>query len=89
MIEVKKSSIHRHGVFATRDIKRNVKIPLIDKKVPGYRKFRGYNRSCYPNAVLYNDEFGNVMYVVRDIPSGEEITLGYPIRNCNCGECQK
>ena len=85
MTKVKKSKIHGWGVFAERRILRN---EIIDD--PQHKKFRGYNRSCYPNAILLPDIEGfhpSHIRSVRVIESGEEITLGYPVDICACGSC--
>lgn len=86
MTKVKRSKIDGFGVFSTCFIKRG---ETITDPVSG--KFRGYNRSCYPNAVLLPDIEGfqpSHVRAVRDIPANEEITLGYPVDICNCGACE-
>lgn len=80
MIEVRRSEIHGYGVFATRRISYGEIIPSPHTpNVKGSRKFRGFNRSCYPNAIIQDE-----VHAVRAIAAGEEITLGYITKECRC-----
>lgn len=80
MIEVRRSEIHGYGVFATRRISYGEIIPSPHTpSVKGSRKFRGFNRSCHPNAIIQDD-----VHAVRAIAAGEEITFGYITKECRC-----
>jgi len=80
MIEVRRSSIHGYGVFATRDIRygEEISIPR-NSRATEWSAFKGFNRSCFPNAIIQDDVFA-----IRSIFTGEEITLGYIIEICKC-----
>lgn len=80
MIEVRRSEIHGYGVFAIRRIFYGEIIPSPHtSNVKGSRKFRGFNRSCYPNAIIQDE-----VHALRTIERGEEITFGYIIESCKC-----
>ncbi|MBW3002793.1 SET domain-containing protein-lysine N-methyltransferase [Candidatus Woesearchaeota archaeon] len=103
-----KSRIHGYGIFAERKIAKNeefYKIPLdnilghnapkaahigdglyvLDEKVLNW-----VNHSCEPNSAI--DLGKTVLYALREIASGEEITVDYDKTEgegdkipCNCG----
>jgi SET domain-containing protein len=80
VIEVRRSEIHGYGVFATRRISYGEIIPSPHTpNVKGWRKFRGFNRSCYPNAIIQDE-----VHALRIIERGEEITFGYIVESCRC-----
>ena len=84
VIEVKRSRIHGYGVFATRDIPYGEVIPSPHQPpTKGWKKFRGFNRSCFPNAIIQDD-----VHALRAILTGEEITFGYIIEKCRCPFCR-
>jgi SET domain-containing protein len=83
VIEVRKSRIHGYGVFATVNIPYgSVLLDAQTARARGWRRFRGFNRSCHPNAIIQDDVFA-----LRSITAGEEITLGYIIESCRCPSC--
>jgi len=68
------------GVFATVNIPYGSVLPEVyTSRVRGWRRFRGFNRSCHPNAIIQGDVFA-----LRSIAAGEEITLGYIVESCRC-----
>jgi SET domain-containing protein len=80
VIEVRKSRIHGYGVFATVNIPHGRMLPHPHlPSTRGWKKFRGFNRSCHPNAIIQDE-----VHAVRAIAAGEEITLGYIIKECRC-----
>lgn len=84
MIEVRRSRIHGYGVFATVNIPYGSTLPdAYTSRVRGWRKFRGFNRSCHPNAIIQDD-----VRALRAISAGEEITLGYIVESCRCSAHQ-
>lgn len=88
MIEVRRSSIHGYGVFSLVHVPYgSVIINPWFSKCAGWRKFRGFNRSCHPNGVV--EPIDAEVRAVRHITPGEEITLGYLIPVCRCQTCKK
>lgn len=75
------SPIHGVGWFAVTPYKRGQTI----WRPRGYGG--GLNRSCHPNAVLERYEERQWVVAVCAIAPGEEITLGYGVRECRCGRC--
>lgn len=87
MIEVRKSEIHRYGVFAVEEIPYGAMVPNPSfVKCKRWRKFKGFNRSCFPNSIIDVDD---EVHAVRSIQPGEEITLGYILNECNCSNCKE
>jgi hypothetical protein len=85
-IEIKKSKIHGWGVFSIEALSRDTLVPVLSENYKGYEKFRGFNRSCNPNGWM--SPIDDEVYLVRNIMTGEEITLGYPIKKCKCSSCK-
>jgi len=106
-IIIKRSDIHRWGVFAKNDIKKDeiieefpyffipeCEMDLTTSIIEYSYRFRGdyvigmgccglYNHSFNPNLDYCIDKANEIMvhYAIRDISSGEELTLNYGEEN--------
>lgn len=83
------SLIHGMGVMSTRDIAKGEKIYFPPFGVEG-----GFNSSCDQNLSTEREDLDHWMVctALRDIRAGEELTLGYALRQgwldeCNCHIC--
>ena len=96
-IEVKKSSIEGSGLFATKDIDKNVDIGMSHIKVPIIQAYirtpiGGFlNHSDNNNCELFleldwDDYRSNNVYTTSKIKKGEELTLNYYRDNLNYGD---
>ena len=87
-VEIKKSDIHGHGIFAKEDIDKEVDLGSTHIKVPmivGYIRtpIGGFlnhsdNNNCYLEEQLDWDDYRAFnVFTGRDIKKGEELTLDY------------
>ena len=83
-VEVRKSTIHGYGLFATTTIKRGTHLGVSHIYAPGFETsyvrtpVGGFiNHSDEPNCVKEKKGDRYTLYTLTDVKEGEELTLKY------------
>ena len=78
MYEIKRSSIHGQGVFATEKLKLGTIVGLITDPYPHITMMGAkINHSYFPNCIITRTNDRHFLQTMEDIETGIEMTVNY------------